>query len=80
MASELEPQAAVAGPGKLESTREFLLDTRAEMDKVSWPTREELIQQTKQVLIAALMLGVLIGLMDVILQKLLIDTIGKLAR
>lgn len=72
MAAELEPQVAVPGPGRLEVAREFLLDTRAEMDKVTWPTREELIAQTKAVVIAALALGVFIGLLDVILQKLLI--------
>jgi preprotein translocase subunit SecE len=78
--AELEPQVAVAGPGKLESAREFLLDTRAEMDKVSWPSREELTQATRVVLISAIVLGLVIGLVDLILQAVLIDGVAKLTQ
>lgn len=80
MAEQLEPHTAVAGPGKLAIAQEFLVDTRAEMDKVSWPTKDELIAQTRMVLIAALTLGVVIGLLDLVLQWILIDGVGKLAK
>ena len=74
---ELEP--VPAGRNKLLVARDFLLETRAEMDKVSWPPRDELIQATKAVLQFALALGVIIGLVDFLLQKILIDLVGKLA-
>lgn len=78
--ADLEPQAATAGPGKLVAARDFLVDTRAEMDKVSWPPKDELIKATKAVLVAALLLGVIIGLVDKILQFVLIDGLAALAK
>jgi preprotein translocase SecE subunit len=78
--AELEPQVAIAGPGKLVVARDFLVDTRAEMDKVSWPPKDELIKATKAVLVAALLLGVIIGLVDKILQFVLIDGLAALAK
>ena len=78
--ADLEPQAATAGPGKLVLARDFLVDTRAEMDKVSWPPKDELIKATKAVLVAALLLGVIIGLVDKILQFVLIDGLAALAK
>jgi preprotein translocase SecE subunit len=80
MADQMVPEHATAGPGKLVAARDFLVDTRAEMDKVSWPAKDELIAATRSVLIAALALGVIIGLVDWLLQKILIDGIGSLAR
>jgi preprotein translocase SecE subunit len=78
--AELEPQAAAAGPNKIVAVRDFLVDTRAEMDKVSWPPKDELTKATRMVLIFALALGVVIGLVDFLLQKILIDGLALLAR
>ena len=78
--ADLEPQAATAGPGKLVAARDFLVDTRAEMDKVSWPPKDELVKATKMVLFAALLLGDIIGLVDKILQFVLIDGLAALAK
>jgi preprotein translocase SecE subunit len=78
--AELEPQVAIAGPGKLVAALDFLVDTRAEMDKVSWPPKDELIKATKAVLLAALFLGLVIGLVDKVLQFLLIDGLAALAK
>jgi len=78
--ADLEPQLAPAGSNKLVAARDFLVDTRAEMDKVSWPAKDELTKATKAVLIFALALGVLIGLVDFLLQKILIDGVALLAR
>ncbi|HEY3933040.1 MAG TPA: preprotein translocase subunit SecE [Gemmatimonadales bacterium] len=78
--AELEPQLAPAGSNKLVVARDFLVDTRAEMDKVSWPPKDELIQATKSVVLASLALGVVIGLADWVLQKILIDGLALLTR
>ncbi|MES2304094.1 MAG: preprotein translocase subunit SecE [Gemmatimonadota bacterium] len=66
--------------GKLAATREFLVEARAEMDKVSWPPKPELIKATRAVIIGSLMLGVAIGVLDWLLQKLLVDGVALLAR
>jgi len=50
------------------------------MDKVSWPPKDELIKATKAVLWAALLLGVIIGLVDKILQWILIDGLAALTK
>ena len=71
-------EVAVAGPGKLVAARDFLVDTRAEMDKVSWPPKDELIKATKAVLIAALALGLIIGLVDKLLQAILVGGVAAL--
>jgi preprotein translocase SecE subunit len=78
MADQIVPEVATAGPGKLVAARDFLLDTRAEMDKVSWPPKDELIKATKAVLISALVLGLVIGLIDRLLQAILVGGVAAL--
>ncbi|MGI8497923.1 MAG: preprotein translocase subunit SecE [Gemmatimonadaceae bacterium] len=56
----------------------FLLDVRAEMRKVTWPTRSELRQATIAIIIFVLAIGALIALMDVVLQALLVRGIPAL--
>ncbi len=59
---------------------QFLVATRAEMKKVTWPTREELTKATRMILILSVVLGVLIGWLDWLLGKVLIDGVAALAR
>ncbi len=77
--TQLEPQAA-AGTGKIAATRDFFVATRGEMDKVSWPVKDELIKATRAVLIGSLVLGIVIGLVDWLLQKILVNGVALLAR
>ena len=58
----------------------FLAAVRVEMGKVSWPTREQLTEATKKILLLSLALGVVIGLLDWVLQKILVDGIAAIAR
>ena len=67
-------------PGKLASARDFLVDTRAEMEKVSWPAKPELIQSTRAVIIGSIILGVAIGVVDKILQLVLVNGVAMLGR
>lgn len=80
MAEQLETQVEAGAPGKLAQAGEFLVATQHELEKVSWPSREELMKATKAVVYSALLLGVVIGLMDLVLQKLLVDFPAYLAR
>lgn len=70
----------VEKPGKLATARDFLVDTRAEMEKVSWPAKPELIQSTRAVIIGSIMLGLAIGLVDKILQVVLVNGVAMLGR
>lgn len=60
--------------------RRFLTEVQAEMRKVTWPTREELIDATKRVLIMTIAIGTLIGLLDLVLKMILVDGIAALTR
>ena len=58
-----------------ERAKQFYLDVRSEMKKVSWPGRQEVISTTLVVIIAVLFFGAYLGVVDVALgagiQKLL---------
>jgi preprotein translocase SecE subunit len=58
----------------------FLKAVRSELEKVTWPTRPELVKATRMIVILSLALGVAIGLLDWVLQKILVDGVAALAR
>ncbi len=66
--------------GWVERTRQFLVGVREEMKKVTWPTREELVKATRMIVILSLVLGITIGLMDYLLQVILVEGVARLAR
>ena len=66
--------------GFFERTRGFLIGVREEMRKVTWPTREELIKATRMIIVLSIVLGITIGLMDWVLQLILVDGVARLAR
>ncbi len=55
----------------INQIRKFVSEVVAELKKVSWSTRQELIDATKIVLISSAFLGILIGATDFALSKLL---------
>jgi preprotein translocase SecE subunit len=62
------------------SARDFLISVRAELTKVSWPTQAELVKATRMVVILSLIIGVILGLLDRLLQLILVDGVAALAR
>jgi preprotein translocase subunit SecE len=66
--------------GQLRRAGEFLVAVRAEMGKVSWPTRAELVKATRMILILAVVLGLIIGWLDLLLQLILVDGVAQLSR
>jgi len=56
----------------------YLRDVRAEIRKVTWPTWSDLRRTTVIVSIFVIVIGIIIGIMDVISSKLLIDLLGRL--
>jgi preprotein translocase SecE subunit len=71
---------AASQENALMRASDFLSAVRVEMGKVSWPTREQLTEATKKILLLSLALGVVIGLLDWVLQKILVDGIAAIAR
>ena len=50
-------------------SKQFYLDVRSEMKKVSWPGRQEVVGTTIVVVIAVFFFGVYLGLVDFLLQQ-----------
>lgn len=66
--------------GWFQSARGFLQNVQAELRKVSWPTRPELTKASRMVIILSIALGIAIGLLDWLLQLILVSGIASLAR
>jgi len=55
----------------------FLRDVRGEMRKVTWPTVDELRKATVVIIGFVAFLGIMIGIMDSVLQFTLVTAIAK---
>ena len=54
---------------KLAQIKQFFIEVRLEMRKVSWPGRREVYGTTVVVVFAVFFFGAYLGLIDVVLQK-----------
>ena len=61
-------------------TVSFLSAVRGEMEKVTWPTRPQLFEATRNIIILAILLGIMIGLMDWLFNVILVDGVARLTR
>jgi len=53
----------------IERIKTYLLETRSELKKVTWPTRQELKDSTRVVIVGASILTVFTGLVDQVLSR-----------
>jgi len=60
----------------IEKIRTFLSETRVELRKVTWPTREELKESTKIVIIATFVVTLFIGVIDQVLTLIIKRLLG----
>lgn len=59
------------GPKKQRVTvSQFLTEVRAEMKKVTWPTRDEVVSYTIVVLVTVVLMGGLVYFADILFTKL----------
>jgi len=49
--------------------REFVLEVLAEFRKVTWPSRQELINSTVVVIVVTLVLSLFLGAVDIVLAR-----------
>jgi preprotein translocase subunit SecE len=66
--------------GWLSGAAEFLKAVRSELGKVTWPTRTELVNATRMIVVLSILLGLAIGWMDVLLNLILVDGVAALSR
>lgn len=62
--------AADKSPGKIQSFTRYLEDARAELGKVSWPTRKEVKATSVAVLILVVVMCFFLGIVDLVLSKI----------
>jgi len=55
----------------LERIKTYLLETRTELKKVSWPTKDELKESTRVVIVASIVLTIFIGVVDQVLSRII---------
>jgi len=55
----------------IERIKLYLSETRTELKKVTWPSRQDLIDSTKVVIVATLIVTVFIGLVDQVLSRII---------
>ena len=55
----------------IDGVKTFVADVRMELKKCSWPTRSELVDSTVVVIVSVLIVGVFVGVSDVLLWGVL---------
>ena len=60
----------------MDRLREFIKETRAELKKITWPTREELRGSTWVVIVSVIFITAFIGVVDQVFNYLLKLFIG----
>jgi preprotein translocase subunit SecE len=55
----------------IERIKLYLSETRTELKKVTWPSRQDLIDSTKVVIVATIIVTVFIGLVDQVLSRII---------
>jgi preprotein translocase subunit SecE len=59
-----------------DKIKRFFGETRVEMRKVTWPTREELKQSTKIVIVATFVVTLFIGVIEAIIKFIVRRLLG----
>jgi preprotein translocase subunit SecE len=62
-------EKANSEPGKIENARVFFEESKAELKKVTWPTKKEIRVTTIAVLILVTVMSIFLGIMDLGLVK-----------
>lgn len=80
MSAEVPAPAPSRLARMVHSTGDFLRAVRAELGKVTWPSRDELIKATRMIVVMSIILGLAIGWMDLLLNLILVDGVAALSR
>jgi len=55
----------------MERIKLFISETRTELKKVTWPTREELKESTRVVIISTFIVTIFVGIVDQVLSRII---------
>lgn len=60
----------------IERIKLFLSETRTELKKVTWPTRQELKESTIVVIVSTFMVTIFVGVVDQIISRIIRLVLG----
>jgi preprotein translocase subunit SecE len=55
----------------MERIKLFISETRTELKKVTWPTREELKESTRVVIVSTFIVTIFVGIVDQVLSRII---------
>jgi len=61
----------------VKSPTKFLKEVRGELNQVTWPPQKEVVRLTGTVVLISLIVGVYIGILDLLFTKLIQLLIGR---
>ncbi|MGH2458477.1 MAG: preprotein translocase subunit SecE [Chloroflexota bacterium] len=64
------------GKNFLDGIRQFFYDTKVELRKVVWPTREQAVNLTALVIAVSVAVAAFIGVVDIVVQKFFVVLLG----
>lgn len=64
------------GKNFLGGIRQFFYDTKVELRKVVWPTREQAVNLTALVIAVSVAVAAFIGVVDIVVQKVFVVLLG----
>jgi len=68
----------VKAVAQLGNVMAYLREVRGEVRKVTWPSWDDLRRTTVVIIIVVIILGMVIGIMDFVFSKILIDWLPRL--
>ena len=80
MSAEVSAPAPSGVARWVGGTVDFLRAVQAELHKVTWPSKDELAQATRMIVVLSIVLGLAIGWMDLLLNLVLVDGVAALTR
>ena len=61
--------SSMSSKGKISGWITFFKEVKAELKKVTWPPRREIVSSTVALIVATVLIGVFLGIVDIILAK-----------
>ncbi len=80
MSGEVTPPEPTGPARWARGLAEFFRAVKAELGKVTWPSRDELTKATRMIVILSIVLGLGIGWMDWLLNLVLVNGVAALVR
>lgn len=55
----------------IKAIKKFIVEARGELTKVSWPSKEDVWDSTKVVIVSVIIISIFLGFIDILFSKLI---------